>query len=123
MAFSRQPSLLDHSDASPIASALEWINSVLFGQVAAGLCVLAVAFVGFQMLTGRWPLRLGFRVVLGCFVLLGAPVIAAGFIGNWNYYLTAEAQPFAAIEPVEPPRGDLEPADNSPYGGASLRGR
>ena len=115
-----QPSLFDPSGASPIGSSLEWINGVLLGPVAVSLCVIAVALVGFQMLTGRWPLRLGFRVILGCFLLLGAPTIAAGLMG------TLEDQPNAAvavapIEPAKSPRGELEPAEYDPYAGASLR--
>lgn len=42
----------------------------LLGPIATALCVLGVAFLGAMMLTGRWHLRRGFRVVLGCFVLL-----------------------------------------------------
>ena len=44
------------------------------------LCVLAVAFVGMLMLTGRLALREGLRVALGCFILLGAPAIASAFV-------------------------------------------
>ena len=117
MAIYQQSSLYNQSNASPIASALEWINGVLLGPVAVSLCVLAVAFVGFAMLTGRWPLRLGFRVVLGCFVLFGAPVIAAGLMSAIEGQ--NETVPFA--EPVSdqlPPRGDLPPASHDPYSGA-----
>jgi len=119
MAFPGQSSFLSHSEASPIASSLEWINGVLFGQLAVGLCVIAVAFVGFAILTGRWPLRLGFRVILGCFVLLGAPVIAAGFVGMFK-----EQPVVVAVAPqaqIDSPREKLEPAEYDPYAGASLR--
>jgi len=72
MAIYQESPLLTQSNASPIASSLEWINSILFGQVAVGLCVLAVAFVGFQPVTGRLALRQGLQVILGCFGLLCA---------------------------------------------------
>jgi len=70
-------------------------------------------------MTGRWPLRLGFRAILGCFVMFGAPVIAAGLMG------TFEDRPPAVVvapqEQAETPRGELEPAEYDPYAGASLR--
>ena len=119
MPIYQQSSLSTQSNASPIASALEWINGVLLGPVAVSLCVIAVAFVGFQMLTGRWPLRLGFRVILGCFLLLGAPTIAAGLMGTFE----DQRPPTVVVAPEAPaaPRGDLEPAEYDPYAGASLR--
>ncbi|MEL7217235.1 MAG: TrbC/VirB2 family protein, partial [Pseudomonadota bacterium] len=119
MALAQQSSTLTRSDASPIATSLEWINDLLFGQVAVSLCVIAVAFVGFQMLTGRWPLRLGFRVILGCFVLLGAPTIAAGLISTFEDRPAVVA--VIPVDPAESRRGELEPAEYDPYAGASLR--
>ena len=38
--------------------------------------VIAVAFLGLMMIAGRLPFRRGISVVLGCFLLLGAPVVA-----------------------------------------------
>lgn len=73
-----QRDLFQPSPTKPVESSLTWIETVLFGQVAVTLCVLAVAFIGLLMLTGRLPLRRGMMVVIGCFVLLGAPVIAYG---------------------------------------------
>ncbi len=117
MALLQRQSLFDQSGASPMASSLEWINGVLFGQIAVGLCVLAVAFVGFQMLTGRLALRRGLQVILGCFVLLGAPVIAAGFVSSFD----AGIEPPPPLVPTMeefPPRDDLPPASRDPYSGA-----
>ena len=78
MASYTQSSLFEPSPDSSLTQASEWIDAVVFGEVAIALCVLAVAFVGFAMLTGRFAMRGGLRVLLGCFVLLGAPVIASG---------------------------------------------
>lgn len=116
MAFSRQDSLIEPQGAAPIASSVEWINGVLFGQIAVGLCVLAVAFVGFLMLTGRLPLRNGLRVVLGCFVLLGAPVIAAAFM--WSAGGESEPLPPPPSSEEFPAREELPPASRDPYSGA-----
>ena len=73
-----QRDLFQPSPAKPIESSVGWMENVLFGQVALTLCVLAVAFIGALMLTGRLPVKRGMMVVIGCFVLLGAPLIAAG---------------------------------------------
>jgi type IV secretion system protein VirB2 len=50
----------------------------LLGTVATTVAVIAVAAVGFMMLTGRINWRYGAVVILGCFVLFGATSIVAG---------------------------------------------
>ena len=40
--------------------------------------MIAVATVGFMMLTGRMNWRYGATVILGCFILFGASSIVAG---------------------------------------------
>ena len=93
---------------------------MLLDEIALGLCVLAVALIGLLMLTGRLPLREGMRVVLGCFVLLGAPVIAAGLMqGEGGVIDSARPLPPVALQ-TEAPRAALPPADYDPYAGASL---
>lgn len=119
MALIEQTSSLINPDAAPIATSLQWIGAVVFDQIAVGLCVLAVAFVGYRMLIGRISLRTGLRVVLGCSVLLGAPVIATSFMASLNDRPAA----IAAVPdaPESSPRGELERAEYDPYAGASLR--
>jgi type IV secretory pathway VirB2 component (pilin) len=77
---SYQRDLFQPAAPKPIESSLAWIETVLFGQVAVTLCVLAVALIGILMLTGRLPLRRGLMVVIGIFVLLGAPSISYGLL-------------------------------------------
>lgn len=71
--------LLDPPLYSPLGEAAGWMGQTLFGTLSVTLCVLAVAAVGLMMLSGRMPVRRGIEVVIGCFILLGAPAIAAGF--------------------------------------------
>lgn len=104
---------------SPFAAAIGWIDGLLLGSLAVGLCVIAVATVGLMMFTGHLPVRRGMQVVLGCFILLGAPVIAAGFSAMWT-----EAGGVSGPPPppyVEPIRAAPPPADYDPYAGASMR--
>ncbi|GGD53863.1 hypothetical protein GRI62_04485 [Erythrobacter arachoides] len=103
------------ASAQPIDAAMSWITGILLGELAATLCVIAIAFVGYSMLTGRLAIRRGAQVVLGCFVLLGAPAIADGMIGLWDPDWRDEAQGAQTVVFEARPRGELVPADYSPY--------
>lgn len=70
--------MTDPAGSGPILAALGWVQGTLLGHVATTVAVIAVAMVGFMMLTGRVNWRLGATVVLGCFVLFGATTIVAG---------------------------------------------
>jgi len=61
-----------------LVSAVNWLQGTLMGTVATVAAVIAVATVGFMMLTGRINWRYGLTVILGCFVLFGASSIVAG---------------------------------------------
>lgn len=115
-----QPSLFELSTSPPLTTSLNAVAGSMLIDVVTPLCVMAVAFLGFAMLSGRFEARRGFRVVLGCFVLLGAPSLAAGlFSVAFSNQEVAVAQPVPqATQPS--PRQELEPADNDPYAGASL---
>ena len=69
---------LDPEGSGVIVSAVEWLQGTLLGTVATVIAVIAVAAVGFMMLTGRMNWRHGGVVILGCFVLFGAASIVAG---------------------------------------------
>ena len=64
--------------SGPIVSALNWLQGTLLGNVATSVAVIAVAMVGFMMLTGRLNWRVGATVIIGCFILFGAASIVAG---------------------------------------------
>jgi type IV secretory pathway VirB2 component (pilin) len=64
--------------SGPIVSALGWLQGTLLGTVATSVAVIAVAMVGFMMLTGRVNWRLGATVIIGCFILFGSAAIVAG---------------------------------------------
>lgn len=64
--------------SGPIVAALGWLQATLLGNVATAVAVMAVAAVGFMMLTGRMNWRFGATVIVGCFVLFGAGAIVSG---------------------------------------------
>lgn len=114
-----QQSLFDAGSDAPMMQSVHWIEDVMLGEVALGLCIIAVAASGAVMLGGRLPAREAMRVVLGLFVVLGAPVIAGGFAEGFG-----ETVEISAPRPVNEEgmnvRPNLPPANYDPYAGASL---
>ena len=68
----------DPAGSGPIVAALAWMQGTLLGTVATAVAVMAVAAVGFMMLTGRMNWRFGATVIIGCFILFGAASIVGG---------------------------------------------
>src|SRR5476651_2820283 len=68
----------DPAGSSPLIAALDWVQGTLLGNLATTAAVIAVAAVGFLMLTGRMDWRRGLTVVIGCFIIFGAAAIVAG---------------------------------------------
>ena len=78
------------SNANPEGSgvlvrAVQWLQGTLLGTIATVVAVIAVASVGFLMLTGRINWRYGATVILGCFILFGAASIVAGIQSTATY--------------------------------------
>ncbi|MFT3816330.1 MAG: TrbC/VirB2 family protein [Rubrivivax sp.] len=71
----------DPQGSGPLLAALAWVQGTLLGNVATAVAVIAVAMVGFMMLTGRLNWRFGATVVLGCFILFGSAAIVTGIRG------------------------------------------
>lgn len=81
MALLPQPALAQAANpqgSGPIVAALGWLQGTLLGNVATAVAVMAVAAVGFMMLTGRMNWRFGATVIIGCFILFGAGAIVSG---------------------------------------------
>lgn len=68
----------DPAGSGVLVNAMDWLQGTLLGTVATVAAVIAVASVGFMMLTGRINWRHGAIVILGCFILFGAATIVAG---------------------------------------------
>ncbi len=69
---------MDPQGSGPIVNAVGWLQGTMLGTVATVLAVMAVAAVGFLMLTGRMDWRFGATVIIGCFIVFGAGSIVAG---------------------------------------------
>lgn len=68
----------DPQGSGPVVAALGWLQGTLLGNVATAIAVMAVAAIGFMMLTGRMNWRFGATVIIGVFILFGAATIVAG---------------------------------------------
>ena len=73
-----QDSYADPAGSGVLVSAMNWLQGTLLGTIATVAAIIAVAAVGFMMLTGRINWRYGVTVILGCFILFGASSIVAG---------------------------------------------
>ncbi|MBO0750170.1 MAG: TrbC/VirB2 family protein, partial [Porphyrobacter sp.] len=69
-------SLFDKPTQPVLGAASAWTQGVLGGSLATTLCVIAIAILGLLLLAGRLRVRRGVEVVLGCFLLLGAGLLA-----------------------------------------------
>lgn len=103
-----------------VESGAGWLVSLLTGSLALGLSVLAIAMVGLLMLSGRIPVRGGLQAVIGCFVLLGAPVIASALVTTGQDLALETRAPDVSAQITGSPR-HLPPSAFDPYAGASLR--
>jgi type IV secretory pathway VirB2 component (pilin) len=108
------PSLFDAPSEPVFAAAGDWLAGVMLGSIATGLCVLAVAFIGLRMMTGHLAVRDSLRIVIGCFLLLGAPLIAGGLRDAAGQSGAPGRTVFASE-----PRPELPTAPFDPYAGAS----
>lgn len=69
------------SSSSAIVGAAAWLQELLLGSAGLAIATISVALLGFAILQGRLSPRDGARVVLGCFLLFGAPLVAHGLRG------------------------------------------
>jgi hypothetical protein len=97
---------------------------MLLGTVATSIAVIAIAAIGFGMLTGRVNIRHGATVILGCFILFGASTIVSGLryaasgAGDYAPPPVVVVAPPPPAQPRARPTG--VPAPYDPYAGASV---
>lgn len=113
-------SLFVPAGQSVLGAVADWITGLLSGSLATSLCVIAVAALGFLLLSGQLAIRRGGQVIAGCFLLLGASTFALALRGLGDDLAGSDSAPVPLVieRPVPPP---LPPATYDPYAGASLR--
>jgi type IV secretory pathway VirB2 component (pilin) len=120
------PSLADPAGSSAVVAAVRWIEGTLLGPAATSVAVVCVAAIGLMMLSGRIDFRRAAAIVLGCFILFGAPAIAAALHGlaGGGAPAAAVAEPAWAPPPLPvPPPPPPQAPNPDPYAGASVPAR
>jgi len=115
-----------NGDSGVFAAAVEWLDATLLGTIATAVAVIAVASVGFLMMTGRIDVRRAAQVILGCFILFGASSIAGGIM----HVLGDQSAPVQTAAVLAPPPVPVQAAKTAvpavpydPYAGAALPSR
>lgn len=124
LGFGAGGSLADPPGASVLLPAVSWLQATLLGTVATMIAVIAIASIGFMLLTGRVNLRSSAAAVVGCFVLFGASTIVMGLqlavsgggapLPPQHAVVPAPSVATAAPAPLAPP------VAYDPYAGASV---
>lgn len=111
--------------SSVFVTAVAWLQDILLGTVATSIAIVAIAAMGFGMLTGRINIRHGVSVILGCFILFGASSIVSSLrLAVGGDYAEAPppviAAPPPAPTPTPRPNPTKSPQPVDPYPGASM---
>jgi len=115
------PSLADPEGFGPFVAAVRWIEGAALGTIATSVALIAVATVGLLMLSGRLPVRRSASVILGCFILFGAPTIATGLLSAVQTAVSGEAPIPPILEPTPLPEpGNKATPAYDPYAGAAV---
>jgi type IV secretory pathway VirB2 component (pilin) len=122
LAYYAPASLADPAGSSVLIAAVDWLQGTLLGTIATTAAIIAVASVGFMMLSGRVNVRYGLTVIAGSFVLFGAASIAAGIQALAMGGAALAAAPAPPPPPLEipPPPPAPPPGNRDPYAGASV---
>ena len=105
--------------AGEMTEPIEWLAALLTGTLATSIAILAVATVGFMLLSGRVQAAQVARVVLGCFIVFGAASIATGVS---TLAILADPPPNVASQSIEPPEfrtSEFTEGAYTPYPGAA----
>jgi type IV secretory pathway VirB2 component (pilin) len=114
-------SLFDKPAQPVLNGASEWAQGVLGGSLATALCVIAIAILGLLLFSGHLRARRGVEVVLGCFLLLGAGLVAGQLQKLAGTAIGEGSGGEQVIIPQASQTPPPAPANYDPYAGASLR--
>lgn len=108
------------AQSGAVANAAGYVERLLQGSLATSIAVLAVAGLGFAMLQGRLSAREGGRILVGCFILFGAPVMAQGLLDLVRYGSGAPAWRDPVPISAPPVMAMPPPPDPDPYSAAAV---
>lgn len=117
-------SLAEPPSPGVLRPAALWVEGILTGTLASVLAVIAVATLGFALLSGRIDIRRGLTVLVGCFILFGAPAIAVGLRSLAD--ATSSDDDATGAQPSDQTPIATMPANPNyfdPYAGASVPSR
>jgi type IV secretion system protein VirB2 len=106
---------------SALVASVSWIETLVTGSLAASVAVIAIAALGFIMLSGRIDWHRSARAIVGCFLIFGAPLLASGLIDLLSFSATGVREPVEQPTIAPPPPRPPEAYD--PYAGAALPSR
>ncbi|MBB4150199.1 TrbC/VirB2 family protein [Sphingobium scionense] len=109
---------MSNSNDNGIVEAVQWGERLLLGSVGTSVMIMAVAILGLFALRGCMDRSFAVRVLLGCFIIIGAPMIAAGIMTTAASGSGQVNAPTQEVEVSPPPLRAPERFD--PYGGASV---
>lgn len=115
---------VDPAFANVFGASIQWMQGTVLGSVATAVAVVAVASIGFLMLSGRVDVRRAAQSILGCFIIFGASTIAAGIV---RVVQDDNAVSETVVSPSPPPaypppakRRSPVASPYDPYAGAAL---
>lgn len=116
------PSLSAPYDPGVIGAAVQWLQGTILGSAATAVAIIAVASIGLLMLSGRVDWRRATSALVGCFILFGAPGIAAALQGPASPggdFAPRQVAPAPMLAPL-PPKLAPNRSGYDPYAGASV---
>ncbi len=116
-------SLSEPAGRLSLVVAVTWIQNAMLGSVATVVAIIAIASIGYLMLSGRIDVRRGATVIIGCFILFGSSTIATALRRLAEQVdrsgVGASAAIIAAPPPIAPPP-PAPPANYDPFAGAAV---
>jgi type IV secretory pathway VirB2 component (pilin) len=104
-----------------IVTAVTRVEHLLTGTLATTLAVIAIAGLGYRLLTGQLGPRRALQVVLGIFILFGAPTLVRELMAASRSSDVAAPDP-GAMPVIPPPAAPKPPPARDPYAGAAVPG-
>lgn len=101
-----------------LSDAMSWPLSLLSGPLSLSIASVAVVCFGMLLLDGRIRWRRGISVVLGCFLVFGAPTLTRAFDGVNKR--PSSASDGSTSPDLKTPSLNTTASEYDPYAGAAV---